>query len=54
MLKSKEFLQQWQTKAMIIRTDNTTTSFNINRGAAAVSLAKLTDRILVEGEILGI
>ncbi|KAA6393193.1 MAG: hypothetical protein EZS28_011278, partial [Streblomastix strix] len=39
---------------MRIETDNSVAAFNIQRGAAAVPLAKLTDRILQEAEALKI
>jgi FAD/FMN-containing dehydrogenase len=37
-----------------IETDNSATSYNLNRGAAAASLHKLTDRILKIAEDLNI
>ncbi|KAA6401219.1 MAG: hypothetical protein EZS28_003263, partial [Streblomastix strix] len=39
---------------MRIEIDNSVAAFNIQRGAAAVPLAKLTDRILQEDEALKI
>jgi hypothetical protein len=50
ILQSKVYLQNWKTESLRIKTDNTTTAFNINRGYSAISLKKLTNRILEETE----
>ncbi|KAA6382993.1 MAG: hypothetical protein EZS28_021477 [Streblomastix strix] len=49
---SQQYLLQNNIRALRIQTDSSTTVYNINRGAAALPLRKLTDRILEESEIL--
>ncbi|KAA6357627.1 MAG: hypothetical protein EZS28_046847 [Streblomastix strix] len=39
-------------QSLRVQTDSSTTAYNINLGAAALSLRKLTDRIIQESEIL--
>ncbi|KAA6400036.1 MAG: hypothetical protein EZS28_004444 [Streblomastix strix] len=44
--RSGTFLKERQVKSLKIETDNTSAAYNINRGSAAIALAKLVDRIL--------
>ncbi|KAA6376769.1 MAG: hypothetical protein EZS28_027703, partial [Streblomastix strix] len=46
LTRSERFLKRKQVTSLKIETDNSATSYNLNRGAAAASLRKLTDRIL--------
>jgi hypothetical protein len=45
-------LREQQVQSLKIETDNSSTTYNLNRGAAAISLLKLTDRILEVAEDL--
>ncbi|KAA6401465.1 MAG: hypothetical protein EZS28_002999, partial [Streblomastix strix] len=44
--RSEPYFKEMQTKSLKIEADNGSTTFNINRGAAATALAKLVDRTL--------
>ncbi|KAA6367118.1 MAG: hypothetical protein EZS28_037354 [Streblomastix strix] len=46
LTSSEPFLKSRQVKTLKIETDNSATSYNLNSGAAAASLRKLTDHIL--------
>ncbi|KAA6385495.1 MAG: hypothetical protein EZS28_018983, partial [Streblomastix strix] len=52
LLRSAPFLREQQVQSLKIETDNSSTAYNLNRGAAAISLLKLTDRILEVAEDL--
>jgi hypothetical protein len=46
LTRSEPFLRNKQITSLKIETDNSTAAYNINRGASAISLHKLTDKIL--------
>ncbi|KAA6360878.1 MAG: hypothetical protein EZS28_043595 [Streblomastix strix] len=52
--KLEKYSDIGKISSMRIETDNSVAAFNLQRGAAAVPLAKLTDRILQEAEALKI
>ncbi|KAA6321529.1 MAG: hypothetical protein EZS28_054545, partial [Streblomastix strix] len=52
LLRSAPFLREQQVQSLKIETDNSSSAYNLNRGAAAISLLKLTDRILEVAEDL--
>jgi hypothetical protein len=54
LLHSEPFLRSKQITSLKIETDNSVTAYNLNRGAAAISLQKLTDRILEKIETMQI
>ncbi|KAA6402947.1 MAG: putative Transposon Ty3-I Gag-Pol polyprotein [Streblomastix strix] len=53
-MKIKESEKWTKENCLRIETDNKVAAFNIRRGAAAIALVKLTDRILQEAESLEI
>ncbi|KAA6364433.1 MAG: hypothetical protein EZS28_040041, partial [Streblomastix strix] len=46
LLRSAPFLREQQVQSLKVETDNSFSAYNLNRGAAVISLIKLTDRIL--------
>ncbi|KAA6366796.1 MAG: hypothetical protein EZS28_037676 [Streblomastix strix] len=44
------FLREQQVQSLKVKTENSSTAYDLNRGAAAISLLKLTDRILEVAE----
>ncbi|KAA6367189.1 MAG: putative reverse transcriptase, partial [Streblomastix strix] len=54
LTRYEHFLRRQRVTALKIETDNSVSSFNLNRGAAAVSLQRLTDKILEKLEDLGL
>ncbi|KAA6372457.1 MAG: hypothetical protein EZS28_032016, partial [Streblomastix strix] len=50
LLRSAPFLREQQGQSLKFKTDNSSTAYNLNSGAAAISLLKLTDRILEVAE----
>ncbi|KAA6381033.1 MAG: hypothetical protein EZS28_023444, partial [Streblomastix strix] len=52
LLRSAPFLREQQVQSLKVETDDSSTAYNLNKGAAAISLLKLTDRILEVAEDL--
>ncbi|KAA6380866.1 MAG: hypothetical protein EZS28_023605, partial [Streblomastix strix] len=52
--RSVSYLKERQIKSLKIETDNSSAAYNINRGSAAVALAKLVDRTLETAEVLNL
>ncbi|KAA6352954.1 MAG: hypothetical protein EZS28_051519, partial [Streblomastix strix] len=48
---SEPYFKEKQNKSLKIEADNSSTTFNINRGAAAIALAKLVNRTLETADI---
>ncbi|KAA6381515.1 MAG: hypothetical protein EZS28_022957 [Streblomastix strix] len=47
---SETYLKERQIRSLKMEADNCSTAYNINRGSAAITLVKLTDRILETAE----